>query len=74
MTVDKIEILHGRARLRYPISQTPQLATLVKEPPAGDEWLHELKFDRYRMLCHIAGDKVRFWSRNGKGGPTSSRL
>lgn len=27
----------------------PQLATLVKEPPSGDEWLHELKFDGYRM-------------------------
>jgi len=22
--------------------------TLVKEPPSGDEWLHELKFDGYR--------------------------
>src|SRR6185295_10156175 len=29
-------------------------------------WLHELKFDGYRMLCHINGDKVCFWSRNGK--------
>ena len=44
----------------------PQLATLVKEPPSGDEWLHELKFDGYRMLCHVDRGKVRFWSRNGK--------
>ena len=28
---------------------SPQLATLVKEPPSGDEWLHELKFDGYRV-------------------------
>jgi bifunctional non-homologous end joining protein LigD len=25
-----------------------------------------LKFDGYRMLCHVNRDKVTFWSRNGK--------
>lgn len=44
----------------------PQLATLVKEPPTEDGWLHELKFDGYRMLCHLAHGRVRFWSRNQK--------
>ena len=44
----------------------PQLATLVKEPPEGDGWLHELKFDGYRMLCHLERGKTRFWTRNGK--------
>lgn len=44
----------------------PQLATLVREPPSGDEWLHELKFDGYRMVCHLNRGKARFWSRNGK--------
>jgi bifunctional non-homologous end joining protein LigD len=41
-------------------------ATLVKEPPSGDEWLHELKFDGYRMLCRIDRGRVTVWSRNGK--------
>jgi len=45
---------------------SPQLATLVKEPPSGDQWLHELKFDGYRMLCRIDRGRVRVWSRNGK--------
>ena len=45
---------------------SPQLATLVSEPPAGDEWLHELKFDGYRMLYHLSRGKERFLSRNGK--------
>ncbi len=45
---------------------SPQLATLVKEPPTGDEWIHELKFDGYRMLCHIDKGQVTLWSRNGK--------
>lgn len=44
----------------------PQLATLVQQPPPGDEWLHELKFDGYRMVCHLTRGKARFWSRNGK--------
>lgn len=45
---------------------SPQLATLMEKPPEGDEWIHELKFDGYRMLCHLHGDRVHFWSRNGK--------
>ena len=51
---------------RLPDFILPQLATLVKEPPSGDEWLHELKFDGYRMLCRIDGGQVTLWSRNGK--------
>lgn len=38
----------------------------MKEPPPGEEWLHELKFDGYRMLCRIDRGKVKFFSRNGK--------
>lgn len=44
----------------------PQLATLEREPPSGDQWIHELKFDGYRMVCHINRGKATFWSRNGK--------
>jgi bifunctional non-homologous end joining protein LigD len=58
--------LPGVRKAPMPEFVAPQLATLVKEPPSGDEWLHELKFDGYRMLCHLNRGKVRFWSRNGK--------
>jgi bifunctional non-homologous end joining protein LigD len=44
----------------------PQLATLVKAPPAGDEWLHEIKYDGYRIGCQIDGREVRLLSRTGK--------
>ena len=44
----------------------PQLARLVKEAPEGDEWLHEMKYDGYRIGCRIDGGKVRLISRNGK--------
>src|SRR3954462_6987450 len=44
----------------------PQLATLVKAPPSGDEWLHEIKYDGYRIGCRIRGGRVTLISRNGK--------
>lgn len=44
----------------------PQLATLVKEPPLGDQWLHEIKFDGYRIGCRIRNGRVTLISRNGK--------
>ena len=44
----------------------PQLASLVKTPPSGDEWLHEIKLDGYRVGCLIDGGRVRLMSRNGQ--------
>jgi bifunctional non-homologous end joining protein LigD len=58
--------LPGARKTALPNLIAPQLATLVKEPPSGNHWLHELKFDGYRMLCRVDRGKVRFWSRNGK--------
>jgi bifunctional non-homologous end joining protein LigD len=43
----------------------PQLATLVDAPPAGPGWLHEIKFDGYRAIAALAGDKVAIRTRNG---------
>lgn len=44
----------------------PELATLVKKPPAGNEWLHEIKFDGYRLVCFIKDKKIKFMTRNQK--------
>src|SRR5678809_310447 len=48
-----------------PLEYKPQLATLVRTPPAGDQWLHEIKFDGYRIGCVIENGSVRLISRNG---------
>jgi len=48
-----------------PTDYRPQLATLVKTPPAGDEWLHEIKFDGYRIGCRIRRGRVTLTTRNG---------
>ncbi len=55
----------GAKTAKFPAFIKPELATLVKEAPEGDEWLHEIKFDGYRMQCHIQSDKVSIYSRNG---------
>jgi bifunctional non-homologous end joining protein LigD len=62
----RISSVTGARMAKLPPFIEPQLATLVREPPSGDEWLHELKFDGYRMLCRIDRGRVTFWSRNGK--------
>ena len=43
----------------------PELATLVDAPPVGDDWLHEIKYDGYRMLAAIGGGEVRIYTRRG---------
>ena len=43
-----------------------QLATLVDEPPQGEEWLHEIKFDGYRLLGFVSGGAAALRTRNGK--------
>ena len=40
-----------------------QLATLAKSPPEGDEWLHEIKLDGYRLLCRVSKGKATFITR-----------
>lgn len=52
--------------MALPDTFAPQLARLVSTPPAGDEWLHEIKYDGYRIGCRIDGASVRLVSRNAK--------
>src|SRR6185295_10779545 len=40
--------------------------TLAATTPEGEKWIHEIKFDGYRMLCQLKAQKATFVSRNGK--------
>jgi bifunctional non-homologous end joining protein LigD len=37
----------------------------AKAVPAGNDWVHELKFDGYRVQAHKIGSRVVVFSRNG---------
>src|SRR4029077_103600 len=48
---------------RYP---EVQLATLVDKTPEGTDWVHEIKFDGYRLLGFVSGGAMLLRTRNGK--------
>ena len=58
--------IKGASKKKIPEFVAAELATLVKEPPEGSEWLHEMKLDGYRMLCRVEDGAVQVVSRNGK--------
>jgi bifunctional non-homologous end joining protein LigD len=57
--------LKGARKAKLPRAIAPLLASAAEAPPSGGDWLHELKFDGYRILAFIEGAAVRLVSRNG---------
>jgi bifunctional non-homologous end joining protein LigD len=55
----------GAARGEPPKFVPPELATLVEEPPEGDGWIHEIKFDGYRLICAVGGGRAITYTRKG---------
>ena len=43
----------------------PQLSKLVAKAPSGPRWVHEIKFDGYRMAARIEHGKVQLLTRTG---------
>ena len=48
-----------------PASIEPMKATLADQPPRGDEWLFEVKWDGVRAIAFIDHEEVRLQSRSG---------
>lgn len=58
--------LSGARKRKQPTDFKPQLATLGTAVPTGDGWIHEMKFDGYRLLAFYEQGGVRLITRNGK--------
>jgi bifunctional non-homologous end joining protein LigD len=50
--------------MTLPAWVAPQLATLVSGPPPGDDWVHEIKLDGYRILLRVERGRVKLLTRN----------
>lgn len=49
----------------FPRFIAPCLATLTRVTPSGEQWVHEIKYDGYRIQAHIEGSAVRLYTRKG---------
>ena len=49
----------------FPDSIEPCLAALASEVPEGDRWLHEIKWDGYRLHLRVENGRVRLLTRRG---------
>ena len=52
-------------RGKLPAFIEPELTTLVDAPPSGSSWIHEVKFDGYRMGGRIENGKAKLITRSG---------
>src|SRR3954449_967501 len=52
-----------RTRSKPPGFIMPCQPALADRPPSGPGWLHEIKFDGYRVIARKDGEQVRLWAR-----------
>jgi bifunctional non-homologous end joining protein LigD len=72
----------GARKAAMPSTIELQLATLVEAVPRGDEWIHEIKYDGYRVRCEVQHGDARLITRHGKDwtdrfgpvGPEAAKL
>src|SRR5213078_2722488 len=43
----------------------PALATSIEKVPSGTRWVHEIKFDGYRVQVHLRDAAVKVFTRRG---------
>ncbi|MGN6637705.1 MAG: DNA polymerase ligase N-terminal domain-containing protein [Mucilaginibacter sp.] len=57
-------LIHKGTKRPTPTTTSPMLCTLTKEPVTSTDYLHEIKWDGYRILAAVKGKKVRMNSRS----------
>src|ERR1700722_8888006 len=53
----------GATKTPYPGFIEPALASSIEQVPSGERWVHEIKFDGYRVQLHIANESIRVFTR-----------
>lgn len=43
----------------------PALASSIEKVPSGERWIHEIRFDGYRVQLHIANEAIKIYTRSG---------
>ena len=59
------DVPKGAKKAAMPDFIAPQLATLKPQAPNGKGWVHEIKFDGYRLQARLAAGKVELLTRSG---------
>ncbi|KYH01605.1 non-homologous end-joining DNA ligase [Bradyrhizobium sp. DOA1] len=49
----------------FPGFVEPALASSIERVPSGARWIHEIKFDGYRVQVHLANEAVKVFTRRG---------
>ena len=52
-------------KANYPGFIEPALASSIERVPSGERWVHEIKFDGYRVQVHLANESIRVFTRRG---------
>jgi bifunctional non-homologous end joining protein LigD len=62
----------GAVGAPFPKFVEPALATLVDIPPKAENWVHEIKFDGYRLQIHKRAGEIRCYTDAATTGPSAS--
>lgn len=60
----RIQLPEGARKGAIPGFVEPCLATAAREPPRGTKWIHEVKFDGYRLLAVLNKGKITLRTRS----------
>jgi bifunctional non-homologous end joining protein LigD len=51
--------------VKAPLPIEPALASSIEKVPSGARWIHEIKFDGYRVQIHLSNEAVKIFTRRG---------
>ena len=52
-------------KANFPGFIEPSLASSIEKVPSGSRWIHEIKFDGYRVQLHLAHENIKVFTRRG---------